>query len=54
MIHDKAKWFGLSGMGSIGFVFWGLCNIGVYGLSLVMEKENWDYHFMYRGNGKFL
>ena len=41
----------LSGM---GFVFWGICNIGVFGLSKIMHKENFDYHFAYTGNGKFL
>ena len=54
MLHDKAKWFGLSGMGGIGFAAWGVANLSVYGLSLVMDKENWDYHFVYKGNGKFL
>ena len=38
----------------MGFVIWGLCNLGVYGLSLVMQKENFDYHFAYTGNGKFM
>ena len=38
----------------MGFVFWGLMNLGVYGLSLVMHKENFDYHFAYKGQGKFL
>ena len=32
---------------------WGLCNLGVYGLSFVMHKHNFDYYFAYTGTGKF-
>ena len=39
-------------IGGMGFVVWGLCNLGVYGLSLVMHKENFDYYFAYKGDGK--
>ena len=38
----------------MGFVFWGFCNLGVFGLSQVMHKENFDYHFAYTGNGKLM
>ena len=38
----------------MGFVFWGLCNAGVYGLSLIMSKQNFDYHFAYEGKGKLM
>ena len=44
---------GISGMGGIGFIAWGVANIGVYGLSLIMDKQSFDYHFAYTGNGKF-
>jgi len=54
MTMDKFEWSGLSLIGGMGFVLWGLGNIGVFGLSKVMHKENFDYHFSYTGNGKFL
>ena len=38
MLNDKAQWVGISGLGGIGFIAWGLANIGTYGLSLVMDK----------------
>ena len=37
-----------------GFAIWGLLNLGTFGLSQVMSKQSWDYHFAYTGNGKLL
>lgn len=54
MISDKTRWAGVSGMGGLAFALWGVLNAGVYGLSFVMQKENWEYHFVYTGSGKFL
>ncbi len=54
MFTDKLGWAGLSSLGGMGFVLFGLGNIGLYGLSLVMHKPNFDYHFAYTGNGKLL
>ena len=54
MVSDKLAWAHLSTLSGMGFVFWGLCNLGVFGLSLVMHKDNFNYHFAYTGNGKFL
>ena len=51
---DKLSWVGLSQVGGFGFVLWGFGNIGIYGLSKLMYKENFDYYFAYTGNGKFL
>ena len=54
MLADKTRWLGLRGMGGLAFSLWGVCNLGVYGLSHVMHKENFDYHFAYTGNGKLM
>ena len=54
MVGDKLSWARLTTLSGMGFVFWGVLNLGVYGLSMVMHKENFDYHFAYTGNGKFL
>ena len=54
MVHDKLAWASLGTLSGMGFVFWGICNLGVYGLSKVMYKENFDYHFAYKGNGRLL
>ena len=54
MVADKVSWARLETLSGMGFVFWGLANLGVFGLSMVMRKENFDYHFTYTGNGKFL
>ena len=54
MIADKLMWARMETLSGMGFVFWGLANLGVYGLSKLMHKENFDYHFQYSGNGKFM
>lgn len=54
MVVDKFSWSGLSALSGMGFAVWGVLNVGIYGLSLVMSKDNFNYHFMYTGNGKFL
>mgnify|MGYP001059093033 CR=1 FL=1 len=54
MISDKLSWARLSTLSGMGFVLWGACNLGIFGLSLVMYKENFDYHFAYTGNGKLM
>ena len=54
MISDKVSWANLETLSGMGFVFWGLANLGVFGLSMFMHKETFDYHFAYNGNGKFL
>ena len=53
MIEDKLIWAGAKTLSGMGFVIWGILNIGVFGLSKIMHKENFDYHFAYRGEGKF-
>lgn len=54
MVVDKFNWAGLSHLSGLSFAIWGVLNLGVYGLSLVMSKESFNYHFMYTGSGKFL
>ena len=54
MIEDKLQWFGAQSLAGMGFVIWGVLNLGTYGLSKVMHKENFDYHFAYKGQGKFM
>ena len=54
MVSDKLSWAGLQSIAGMGFVLWGFCNLGVFGLSQVMYKQNFDYYFAYTGNGKFL
>ena len=54
MVVDKFAWSGIQSYGALAFISWGLANIGIYGLSLVMYKENWNYYFAYTGDGKFL
>ena len=54
MLLDKTGWARATQLFGMGFVFWGFCNLGVYGLSHVMHKENFDYHFAYTGNGKLM
>ena len=54
MFMDKTSWMGLSTIAGMGFVLWGVGNVGLFGLSKIMHKENFDYHFSYNGNGKFL
>ena len=52
MIMDKLSWARLETLAGMGFVAWGLANLGVFGLSKFMHKENFDYHFAYTGSGK--
>lgn len=52
MVLDKLQWLRLENFAGMGFVVWGLANLGIYGLSLVMHKENFNYHFAYTGSGK--
>ena len=52
MISDKLSWARMQSIAGMGFVAWGLANATIFGLSLVMSKENFDYHFAYRGTGK--
>ena len=51
-VMDKFSWAGMETLCGMGFVFWGVANLGVYGLSKVMQKENFDYNFAYTGSGK--
>ena len=44
-LEDKFIWANAQMLSGMGFVFWGICNVGVYGLSKVMTKESFDYHF---------
>ena len=54
MVVDKLNFTGLTKIQGMGFVLWGLGNIGIYGLSLVMHRQNFDYYFRYTGDGKLL
>ena len=54
MIHDKLVWSRMQQLSGLGFVFWGVANLGVFGLSKLMTKENFDYHFAYTCNGKMM
>ena len=54
MLADKFAWAGLTNVAGFGFVAFGLANLGGFGLSLVMDKQNFDYHFAYKGQGKLL
>ena len=54
MVADKFGHFNLQSLAGMGFVFWGICNAGVYGLSMIMSKQNFDYHFAYEGKGKLM
>ena len=54
MLSDKLSWASLATLSGMGFVFRGICNLGVSGLSTLMHKENFNYHFSYTGNGKLL
>ena len=53
MIEDKLKWARLETLAGMGFVFWGFANIGISGLSKLMYKENFDYHFKHQADGRF-
>ena len=53
MLMDKIKWQrGLFAGGNLFYMF-GAANILCYGLSFLMEKDNYDYYFKYQGSGKF-
>ncbi len=53
MLLDKLKWAKGSFAGGYMFAFFGVGSIIGYGLSLVMEKQNYDYHFKYTASSKF-
>ena len=52
MVQDKLNWARLGQLSGMGFAVWGVANLGIYGLSFLMDKQNFDYHFAYTGNGK--
>jgi hypothetical protein len=46
MLGDKLSYFRLGGW---WFGLFGIANAAAYGLSLFMAKDNYNYHFGYRG-----
>lgn len=47
MLSDKLNWFRVGGT---WFALMGLLNLTAYGLHLFMNKDQYRYHFAYRGN----
>lgn len=51
MLLDKLTWTRMDGH---WFTLFGIANLVGYGLSYVMSKKNYDYHFTYTGEGQSL
>jgi len=47
MLSDKFSYFRVGGW---WFALFGVANIGAYGLSLLMPKDNYIFHFGYKGD----
>jgi hypothetical protein len=47
MLIDKLRYFGVNGW---WFALFGLANVGAYGASLLMNTDNYKYHFGYRAD----
>jgi len=47
MLVDKLSFFGVGGW---WFALFGLANVGAYGLSHLMAKDNYTFHFAYKGD----
>ena len=53
MVIEKMNWSRGLFSGQVLFGLMGVANLLGFGLSLVMEKRNFDYYFFMNGNGKF-
>ena len=53
MLLDKLKWARGSVVGGNLFALIGVGSILGFGLSHVMEEENYNYYFLYKGEDKF-
>ena len=53
MLMEKVQWTGGLLGGANLFYLFGLGQLFGYGLSFVMEKDSYDYHFKYTGHKRF-